>query len=136
MRHATRIPGLVAALILAAVSPAVMADDAKPGDDLYRPSYHACAEKADTTVAINSCIGDEYTYQDKLLNDHYKALAKSLDDTKRLALRDEERAWIAQRNKACKPDPEGGTAELINTGSCQLQWTAKRARELASRQGR
>lgn len=135
MRHAVRIHGIAVALMMSVLAPAVMAEEGATSDDaLYRPSYHACAEKADTTVAINSCIGEEYTFQDKLLNDRYKALSKRLDDSHRQALRDEERTWIVSRDKACKPDPNGGTAELINAGSCQLAWTAKRARELASRQ--
>lgn len=127
---------LAAAFLLVAAAPLAMAQEGTVDESNYRPSYKACAEKADTTADINSCIGNEYTYQDKLLNDTYKALSKSLDDSRRTALRDEEREWIAKRDKACKPDPDGGTAELINSNSCNLRWTAERAKELASRKGK
>lgn len=135
MRHTFSAPLLVVALLSAAATPKAMGQDGQADWSNYRPSYKACADKAETTAAINSCIGDEYTYQDKRLNDTYKALSASLDDTRRIALRDEEREWIASRDKACKPNSDGGTAGLIGAGSCTLKWTTARAKELASRTG-
>ena len=72
------------------------ADKAPP----LRPSYDKCLEASQgVTLALNNCIGSEYDFQDKRLNTAYKALRQSMTETQRVALRDQERAWIADRDK-------------------------------------
>lgn len=108
--------------------------DATPTESLLRPSYHACVQASQgVTLALNDCIGVEHAFQDKRLNAAYQQLRKSLPGANRIALRDEERAWIAHRDKSCAPDPEGGTASLLDANQCQLDATAARAAELKER---
>lgn len=108
--------------------------DATPRESLLRPSYHACVQASrGVTLALNDCIGVEHAFQDKRLNAAYQQLRTSLPEANRIALRDEERAWIAHRDKSCAPDPEGGTASLLDASQCQLDATAARAAALEER---
>jgi uncharacterized protein YecT (DUF1311 family) len=103
------------------------ADKAPP----LRPSYDKCLEASQgVTLAVNNCIGSEYDFQDKRLNSAYKALRQSMAETQRTALRDQERAWIADRDKACAPPTDGGTADMLGANECRLNRTAERAAEL------
>lgn len=108
--------------------------DATPTESLPRPSYHACVQASrGVTLALNDCIGVEYAFQDKRLNAAYLQLRTSLPEANRIALRDEEWVWIAHRDKSCAPDPEGGTASLLDANQCQLNETAARAAALEVR---
>lgn len=101
-----------------------------------RPSYQSCVEASQgVTLALNNCIGVEHAFQDKRLNTAYQQLRKSLPKAERLRLRDEERAWIAKRDKACAPEADGGTASLLDANQCQLDETAARAEALEARSG-
>jgi uncharacterized protein YecT (DUF1311 family) len=96
-----------------------------------RPSYDQCLETSQgVTLALNNCIGSEYDFQDKRLNTAYKALRQSMPEAQRVALRDQERAWIADRDKACAPPTDGGTADMLGANECRLNRTAERAAEL------
>lgn len=111
--------------------------DATPTESLLRPSYHACVQASQgVTLALNDCIGVEHAFQDKRLNATYQQLRTSLPEVDRIALRDEERAWIAHRDKSCVPDPEGRTASLLDANYCQLDATAARAAALEEQIGR
>ncbi|HEY4293253.1 lysozyme inhibitor LprI family protein [Luteibacter sp.] len=70
----------------------------------------------------------DYDTQDARLNTVYKKLSGSLDDAGRKALRDEERQWIAGRDKAC-----GVTPGTVVKNSCTTTQTSFRADELAKR---
>lgn len=108
--------------------------DATPTESLLRPSYHACVQASQgVTLALNDCIGVEHAFQDKRLNAAYQQLRTSLPEADRIALRDEERAWIAHRDKSWAPDPESGTASLMDADQCQLAATAARAAALEER---
>ncbi|KJV35371.1 hypothetical protein VI08_08180 [Luteibacter yeojuensis] len=97
-------------------------------------SYHACIKTArGVTVALNNCIGTEHAYQDKRLNAAYQRLRKMLPVGQATSLRDEERAWISQRDMTCAPDKNGGTASLLDSNQCQLDQTATRAALLEDR---
>jgi uncharacterized protein YecT (DUF1311 family) len=101
-----------------------------------RPAYNACVKASrGVTLALNSCIGIEHDFQDKRLNTAYQRLRTSLSESQRMTLRNEERAWIAQRDKTCAPDGSGGTASLLDTNQCHLDQTAARAAVLEARVG-
>ena len=100
-------------------------------DPSLRPSYDQCLDESEgVTFAINNCIGTEYDFQDGRLNTAYKALRATMSDAQRKVLRDEERAWIADRDKACAPPSDGGTAHMLGANECRLNRTASRAAEL------
>lgn len=110
--------------------------DAATNEATLRPAYHACVKASQgVTLALNNCIGVEHAFQDKRLNAAYQQLRKSLPKAERLRLRDEERAWIAQRDKTCAPEADGGTASLLDANQCQLDETAARAAALEARMG-
>lgn len=101
-----------------------------------RPTYYTCVKASrGVTLALNDCIGTEHDFQDKRLNAAYQRLRTSLPAAQRTTLRDEERAWIAQRDKACTPDGSGGTASMLDSNQCQLDQTAARAAVLEARTG-
>lgn len=133
-RYASRcllgIAGILT-IVNAAYSQDVSADEAT-----LRPSYQACIEASQgVTLALNDCIGIEYAFQDKRLNAAYRQVRESLPKAERVRLRDEERTWIAQRDKACAPETDGGTASLLDANQCQLDRTAARAAALEARMG-
>ncbi len=122
--------------ILVAVSGA-HSQNATAKEATLRPSYYACVKTSSgVTLALNDCIGTEHAFQDKRLNAAYQQLRKSLPRAERVGLRDEERAWIIHRDKACEPEPNEGTASLLDANQCQLDETAARAAALEARLGR
>ena len=121
------------AVIGAVVSPAQSQENGSKEAPL-RPSYYTCIKASNgVTSALNDCIGTEHDFQDKRLNTAYRLLGKTLSKGERNALRDEERTWIAQRDKSCAPDIDGGTASLLDVNQCQLDETAARASALEAR---
>ena len=102
-----------------------------------RPSFQACLHKSGgVTSEMQDCIGAEYRYQDDRLNKIYRVLRQKLAEAEATGLRDEQRRWIAERDKACAPDPDGGTAAALGSNDCELEQTAKRADELEGRLSR
>lgn len=81
-----------------------------------------------TGVAAQDVGSHDYDAQDARLNAVYKKLSASLDDAGRKALREEERQWIAGRDKACGVKP--GT---VAKNACTTTQTSFRADELEKR---
>lgn len=109
-------------------------EPAKSADKPLRPTYYACVKAArGVTLPLNNCIGTEHDYQDKRLNAAYQKLRASLSPEQRTTLRDEERRWMAERDKACAPDPDGGTANMLDSNQCVLNQTVARAMILEGR---
>lgn len=105
--------------------------------DGVRPSYKACLDKSGgVTVAMRDCADAEYKYQDDRLNSVYRALRAKLDKGGAARLLDEQRGWIAKKDKQCEVDKDGGTAALIVSDDCSVEITAKRAVELESQLAR
>ncbi|MDK4743656.1 lysozyme inhibitor LprI family protein [Rhizobium sp. CNPSo 3464] len=102
--------------------------------DAVRPSYKSCFKQSEgVTVAMRDCAATELEYQDNRLNRAYRTLRAKLEQTSATQLRDEERAWIAERDRQCAVDKDGGTAALVVADDCLVQTTSKRAAELESR---
>jgi len=119
---------------LVAISSGASAASSSAEEKVFRPSFDAClAASGGVTAAMNDCIGAEHDYQDTRLNAAYQRLRKSMTDAERVALRDEERAWIALRDKQCAPDKDGGTAAMLDSNQCHLRETAARAAVLEKR---
>jgi uncharacterized protein YecT (DUF1311 family) len=99
-----------------------------------RPSLGVCLkETGGTTPDIRDCLRDEHGFQDHRLYQTYKKLMGSLNETGRKRLREEERRWIAFRNKFCAPDNESGQGQELESNECLVDQTADRATELESR---
>lgn len=105
-------------------------------EDHYSQAYNDCMKATEgVTSEILSCSGQEIDRQDKTLNENYKAaMAKAADQTSKDKLRNDERAWIRERDKKCKAEgsvEEGGTDEALIYNDCILAATTERAHQLA-----
>jgi|GEM_PF-2006792 uncharacterized protein YecT (DUF1311 family) len=122
------------ALIFLLAGQAAFASPRMPsGDDAQArmsPSYGACVDAAKGGDR-GSCIAREYDHQDARLNTAYRKLSASLDEAKRTTLRNEERQWLADRDKACGK----GNGKDVVKNECTLGRTADRAAELEQRIG-
>ncbi|MGA0569603.1 lysozyme inhibitor LprI family protein [Variovorax sp. VNK109] len=81
----------------------------------------------------------EYQMADKALNDAYQAARATMTDAQKVALRDEQRAWIKRRDEECSEsrieqdtngDIAGGQAMQLEILSCKSKLTAERAKQL------
>ncbi|MFC4763898.1 lysozyme inhibitor LprI family protein [Dyella koreensis] len=91
--------------------------------------YGASAASAPQQETGNA-IAHDYDLQDARLNAAYRKLVGSLDVAQRKALRDEERQWIAARDKVCgKGAVPGGAVK----NACAVAKTSERADELERR---
>ncbi len=101
-----------------------------------RPSLSACLKATGgTTPGIRDCLRDEHGFQDHRLNQSYKRLMGSLSEVDRKHLREEERRWIAFRDKFCARDSEPGQGQELESDECLVDQTADRATELGMRPG-
>jgi uncharacterized protein YecT (DUF1311 family) len=143
---------LVAILISAAVIP-VLANDSSlyrvgPQDadvywDLKTTTYKTCIAAArqipesalrPLADALMNCYDDETKIQDSRLNRNYKEIMKVIPEARKITLRDEERKWIALRDKTCKPghvnDNVLQTWFYADSSYCIMQATVGRNLEL------
>lgn len=99
-----------------------------------RPSLKQCLkDSGDTTPGMRDCLNEEHAYQDKRLNQVYRKLMANLEMAERESLRQEERRWIAFRDKFCAVAPDPGQGQELDADSCLVDQTADRATELESR---
>lgn len=99
-----------------------------------RSSYNICLDNSGgVTVKMLDCDDDELSYQDARLNKVYKKLFSSLSNSQKMVLRSDEKKWMAFRDSACRPDPDGGTAASVTSKSCYVDETARQATRLEQR---
>lgn len=82
-----------------------------------------------STADQNACIDREYKVWDDILNETFRRLRETLDETQKNKLRDMQRAWIASRDASCAFywDFYQGTMASPMTAYCQTRETARRA---------
>lgn len=132
-----RLAVVALSLALAAVSVAAQErlPAAKPSD--MRPGYKRCLDASGgVTPAMQDCIDAEHEYQDRRLNQAYRALMKRLAEPEAARLRERQRAWIQQRDRDCDPGRLPGRGQSLDADSCLLRKTAERAAQLQARLGR
>ena len=103
-------------------------------DDGYSETYTACMdESGGVTVNMLNCMGSETEQQDARLNQNYKAAIQALTPAQQTLLRDAQRLWIKFRDADCAllGSLTGGTIDSVNSASCFLDMTQKRADDLA-----
>lgn len=88
-------------------------------------TVHAAPQLASQAYDASTQQDRAFDEEDARLNVAYKALAATLDEAKRKALRDEERAWIRGADKTC----------AAGKNYCRRIHTANRADELERRMG-
>jgi uncharacterized protein YecT (DUF1311 family) len=116
-----------------APAPATEPTTAQPEEqvNMTRPSYDKClGETEGVTPAIQECVDTEYEYQDKRLNDAYKAVLAKLPADRHDGLREQQRAWIKKRDADCETGPEPGQGQVLEANACLVDMTAARAGEL------
>ncbi|PIB94781.1 hypothetical protein CSW62_20350 [Caulobacter sp. FWC2] len=80
------------------------------------------------------CFAGSRVAEDARLNRVYKALMARLKPAQRLALRDEQRAWIKDRDAACLPyydETQYGQQGKVDGEECIIDRTILRANALA-----
>jgi uncharacterized protein YecT (DUF1311 family) len=98
------------------------------------PTYRACFERAagrDLDMAV--CSSAEVSGWDRRLNAAYARLRRVLPPPDFAVLQAFQRAWIAERDAACRDDGQSGTAGRMEAATCRLRMTAIRAAELETR---
>lgn len=80
------------------------------------------------TSAMSACFVADYRRADARLNETYRSTMGRLSTTRQSALRTSQRAWLAQRDRACPLDnSEGaGTIEMLNHPACLAKQTKQR----------
>jgi uncharacterized protein YecT (DUF1311 family) len=120
----------IKAALLAALAFAVNGTASAAGENDANPCKSPEVEQG-ITAALIDCQNYDIEIADKALNAEYKRVMAKLAPEEKKALRAKERAWIKARDKACARDPEGGTASILNSGGCVLEWTRNRTAELS-----
>ena len=96
----------------------------------HSPAFDTCLETGDAakgvTPAMGQCIAGEIKVQDEKLNAAYRSAMEKRDEAGKIALRDEERAWIKARDAKCAALAQGGTIDRIQIPSCVLDETIRR----------
>jgi uncharacterized protein YecT (DUF1311 family) len=95
-------------------------------------NYTGCMNRSGgITASMNDCIGAEYGRLDRRLNVSYQATLRRLPRARQLALRSEQRGWLATREESCLADLEGGgenmgTLDQIQLNMCNLSELKRR----------
>jgi len=99
---------------------------------------HADCGTDSSDEAVKSCLAQDLRDSDKRINATYKLLMSSLDEAGKLSLRDEQRAWLKTRDKACllntkESDREKWLAGILADQPmtvCVVRYTFARVAEL------
>lgn len=116
---------LALAVVAGTAAPAIAQDSPH-----LSAAFGACIGRAgNNTVQRNVCAQRESGAQDDRLNKAYQRVMRQLASNPyaKLALRDQERRWIAERDYTCKVN-----GDTVDSG-CVVLKTAARADELESR---
>lgn len=97
-----------------------------------RDSYIKCAEATNgSTWEMQSCVEEEFEYQDARLNAAYRKLQSQLPEAQKKSLTQDERKWMSDRDESCEWHPEEeGQAQRIEANICSLKQTSDRANQL------
>lgn len=77
------------------VAPPALAQDER------EPEYGRCLDRATTNPQFSACGGAMLVRREAALNSIWKSTYASLDAAAKKALLDEQRAWIAYKDKSC-----------------------------------
>ncbi len=82
---------------------------------------------------MNICANRDYAVADAELNAAYRDAMATLDETGKARLKDDERNWIAARDRECKAataETQGGSIHPLDLAGCLAEKTKARTREL------
>jgi uncharacterized protein YecT (DUF1311 family) len=93
--------------------------------------FQACLEKAGSDVARQAeCFAAEYGRQDARLNNVFSVLMSHLPADVKSEVRNDERAWVAEKEKACVLAASASISEKLKSDRCKVSYTATRATKL------
>lgn len=121
------------ALLLATLALPALLNTAQAKEPQYSVTYERCMDTSGgVTAEMVSCIGAELKRHDARLNAQYKAALASLEENQQALLREAQRQWIKYRDANCGLYAQltGGTIDRLNSATCVLDTTARRADEL------
>ncbi|MFG0466110.1 lysozyme inhibitor LprI family protein [Pseudomonas putida] len=99
----------------------------------YSVTYDRCIDTSGgVTAEMLDCNAAELKRHDARLNAQYKAALAAHGETQQALLREAQRQWIQYRDANCGfyAQLTGGTMDRLNSSSCVLEATARRADEL------
>lgn len=99
----------------------------------YSVTYDRCMDTSGgVTAEMLDCNAAELKRHDARLNAQYKAALAAHGETQQALLREAQRQWIKYRDANCGfyAQLTGGTMDRLNSSSCVLEATARRADEL------
>ena len=118
------------ALVVAGLLAPAIAGAAPKVDHYYSKTYNDCMDAAGgSTLPMKDCMGAEYEAWDNQLNAAYQALMASRAGPEKVALRDEERAWLRRTKSKCDhagDDEQGGSLQGVEIDQCNLDETILR----------
>jgi uncharacterized protein YecT (DUF1311 family) len=82
---------------------------------------------------LNACAANDYEAADKALGRKYKEILASLPPAKQKDLRQQQRAWVKQRDPHCKAETksyQGGSIWPLEFLGCLKSSTERRTQEL------
>jgi uncharacterized protein YecT (DUF1311 family) len=94
--------------------------------------YRTCLDQSGgVTSNISDCLDVEYARLDRRLNQSYRVTLRRLTQPKVMALRSDERLWVATRDETCletlkDAQDRGGTLYSIQMRTCQLEELKRR----------
>lgn len=100
----------------------------------FGPAYKQCsttglaAEGSDS--AARSCLAEEFSRRDLVLNHVYGAKMGSLTPDRQEALRTAERAWLRERGQRCANPTDGGTLNAVQAAYCAVALTIQRTNDI------
>lgn len=124
--------GMASLCYLASSAPVFSSEGIAPAESKLRASYEPCVAAANHAMpAMQNCIETEFKYQDARLNSVYRKLQSTLPEVRKTSLRNEERVWLAEKNKTCSSSTVGdASSQHIEANACSLNMTASRASQL------
>lgn len=90
--------------------------------DEQEPEYGRCVDRAKTNPQFSACGGALLERREAVLNRVWKSTYATLDAAAKKALLDEQRAWIAFKDKSCAPFTTGyfgREGQVIHYYSCR-----------------
>lgn len=102
------------------------------GQALESARYTGCLNRSGgITANMNDCIGAEFDRLDRRLNASYQATLRRLPRARAMALRSEERGWLATRDENClaqleTPGEVQGSLDQIQVRTCALDELKRR----------
>ena len=119
--------GTTTAKLNAAIKAAATAriDAALAADDATRCNRNG------NQMELNACAAQDFKASDAKLNTRYKSAMAALSPDAQKALRDEQRAWLKQRDPTCRKRIEGlGSIAPLEYSACQKELTDLRVKQL------